>query len=162
MTESSVPRILHQTDVEAVIDSRMTAAVIEALDLGTAALVDTGTAAGEVPTNGDLGSASLVDTGTDPTDVPTNAALGDSAYLDVGVTTGHVAAADDGRIVGAVQVVASTTAALAAIANAINTAGKVVGQPVWDATSHMAMYPAGTTAGSHWYSAAGVDTVTPV
>ena len=43
------------------------------LGLGTAALVDHGTASTEVPLNSDLGSASLVDTGTGATQVPTNA-----------------------------------------------------------------------------------------
>ena len=40
--------------------------------LRTAAALDTGTAAAEVPTNGDLGSASLVDVGTGAAEVPTN------------------------------------------------------------------------------------------
>jgi hypothetical protein len=159
---NNTDRILHQDDVEAVIDARVIEIAEESYGFGTVALLDTGTAAGEVPTNGDLGTASVVDTGTDPTDVPTNAALGDAAYLDVGTTTGHVAAADDGRIVGAVQVATSTTTNLTNIAHAINTAGKVVGQPVWDATTKLVMYPGGTTAGSHWYTAAGVDTITPV
>jgi len=43
--------------------------------LGTASLVDTGTAAGEVPLNSDLGSASLVDTGTAAGEVPLNSSL---------------------------------------------------------------------------------------
>lgn len=50
---------------------------------GTAAYLDTGTAAGELPTNGDLGTAAQVDTGTGAANVPTNDDLGTAAYDDV-------------------------------------------------------------------------------
>lgn len=54
----------------------------------------------------------------------------------------------------------STTAALAAIGNAINTTGKVAGLTVWDSTSKLWMRASGSTAGAVWEH--GATTVTPV
>ena len=62
--------------VDALIEDRLISQTANDV-AGTAALLDTGTAAGELPTNADLGSASLVDTGTAAGEVPTNA---DIAY----------------------------------------------------------------------------------
>ena len=59
-------------------------------DLGSASLVDTGTGADEVPTNANLGSASLVDVGTALTEVPTNADLGSASLVDVGQGDGEI------------------------------------------------------------------------
>ena len=56
--------------------------------LGTASLVDTGTAAGDVPLNSDLGTASLVDTGTGAGEVPLNSDLDWSADITVTVGSG--------------------------------------------------------------------------
>ncbi len=52
--------------------------LVGASSVGTAAYLDTGTAAGELPTNGDLptfGTAAEVDTGTGASNVPTNSDL---------------------------------------------------------------------------------------
>ena len=52
--------------------------VLGALGLGTSALLDTGTAAGELPTNADLGTASLIDTGAASGEIGLNA----EAFVD--------------------------------------------------------------------------------
>ncbi len=49
--------------------------LVGASSVGTAAYLDTGTEADELPTNGDLGTAAQVDTGTGAANVPTNAQL---------------------------------------------------------------------------------------
>lgn len=49
--------------------------------LGTAALANIGTAAGQVPTNSLLGAAAFVSLGVAPTQVPLNSSLGSAAYL---------------------------------------------------------------------------------
>ena len=51
------------------INGALTEIKEEVNDLGSASLVDTGTAAGEVPTNADLGSASTADVQTSATDI---------------------------------------------------------------------------------------------
>ena len=55
--------------VDALIEDRLISQTANDV-AGTAALLDTGTAAGELPTNADLGSASLVDTGTAAGEIP--------------------------------------------------------------------------------------------
>ena len=60
--------------VDALIEDRLISQTANDV-AGTAALLDTGTAAGELPTNADLGSASLVDTGTAAGEVPLNSSL---------------------------------------------------------------------------------------
>jgi hypothetical protein len=72
------------------------AATRTALGLGTAALVDTGTATDQVPLNttaAALGTAAYVDTGTATDEVPLNttaAALASAAYVATGTTTGTI------------------------------------------------------------------------
>lgn len=56
----------------------------------------------------------------------------------------------------------STTAALAAIGNAINTTGKVTGKMVFNTTTSKPVYALGATAGSVWVDATGVTAHTPV
>jgi hypothetical protein len=46
--------------------------------------------------------------------------------------------------------------------HAINTTDKVIGKQVWDTTAHIPMFAGGTAATDHWYTLAGVDTITPV
>ena len=67
--------------VDALIEDRLISQTANDV-AGTAALLDTGTAAGELPTNADLGSASLVDTGTAAGDVPLNSDLGSASLVD--------------------------------------------------------------------------------
>ena len=61
-------------------------------NLGSAALLDTGTGAGELPTNGDLGSAAQLDTGTGTGELPTNGDLdtrfGEGSNVMVGAVVG--------------------------------------------------------------------------
>lgn len=162
---TTVPSILHQADVEAVIDARHVALDVGDTVLGTAAELDTGTASDELPTNGDLGDASLATLGTGSTEVPTNGDLGGASLLEVGQAVGTVAAGDDARFTGVWGPVTAGTSAsaanLAAIANAINTAGKDVGTMVWDTTNHIPLFAGGAAAGDHWYTLLGVDTITP-
>ena len=58
--------------------------------------------------------------------------------------------------------VASTTAALVAVANDINTADKYIGKMVFNATTGKPVYATGTTAASVWKDAVGVLAHTPV
>ena len=58
--------------------------------------------------------------------------------------------------------VTSTTVALEAIGNAINTTGKVAGKQVFNTTTGMPVYAVGSTAGSVWNEADGTTGHTPV
>lgn len=99
---------------EAYVNVPFVSTLLGASVFGTAAYLDTGTAAGEVPTNGDLGTAAQVDTGTAAGQVPTNADLGTAAQVDTGTgaseiprnsdlpTFGTAAAADIGTAAGEV------------------------------------------------------------
>lgn len=58
-------------------------------------------------------------------------------------------------------VVISSTAALGAIGNAINTAGKFTGKLVADATTKNLMIATGATAGSVWANYSGGSDITP-
>jgi len=60
------------------------------------------------------------------------------------------------------QVVTSTTAALAAIANAINTAGKYVGKTVYNTTTKKLVTADAATAAGVWVDATGTTAHTPV
>ena len=55
----------------------------------------------------------------------------------------------------------ATAAAIAAIANAINTANKVAGKVVYDTTNNRIMIASGSTAASAWYIADGSGSVVP-
>lgn len=54
-----------------------------------------------------------------------------------------------------------TAAALAAVANTINTASKVAGKVVFDTTNNRIMVSSGAAAASPWYIADGSGSVTP-
>jgi hypothetical protein len=56
----------------------------------------------------------------------------------------------------------ATTAQLAAIGDAINTANKVIGRRVYNTTTNKPVYATGTAAGSVWNDAVGVLAHTPV
>ena len=58
--------------------------------------------------------------------------------------------------------VVSTTAALDAIGNAINTTGKLVGKEVFNTTTGLPVWAVGTTAGALWVDATGGTAHTPV
>jgi len=58
-------------------------------------------------------------------------------------------------------VVISSTAALSAIGNAINTAGKFTGKLVADATTKNLMIATGATAASVWANYSGGSDITP-
>ena len=64
------------------INGALTEIKEEVNDLGSASLVDTGTAAGDVPLNSDLGTASTKDTGTAAGEVPLNSDLGSASLVD--------------------------------------------------------------------------------
>ena len=74
--------------VATALDNRLVSQTAEDV-AGTAALVDTGTAAGEVPLNSDLGTASTKDTGTAAGEVPLNSTL---VPKSGGTFTGDIAA----------------------------------------------------------------------
>lgn len=65
--------------------------------------------------------------------------------------------------VGASLTTVSTTAALAAIGNAINTTGKYQGKPVFNSTTNILVCAVGAAAGSVWANAGtGVTAHTPI
>lgn len=55
----------------------------------------------------------------------------------------------------------ATAAEIADVADALNTTGKAVGRPVWDATNNRLMVASGAAAASPWYVADGSASVTP-
>ena len=59
------------------------------------------------------------------------------------------------------QVEKSTTAALTAIGNAINTTNKYAGKPVLNTTTNVMLFATDGTAGGVWRTCAGVSTHTP-
>ena len=64
---------------------------------------------------------------------------------------------------GAALVTVSTTAALAAVGNAINTTGKYQGKQVFNSTTNIVVVAVGATAASVWAnSGTGVTAHTPV
>jgi hypothetical protein len=56
----------------------------------------------------------------------------------------------------------STTAALAAIGNTINTAGKYAGRSVFNTTTSKPVWAVGSTAGAVWVDATGATVHTPI
>lgn len=56
----------------------------------------------------------------------------------------------------------ATTAQLTSLASDVNTRDKYIGKPVWNTTTNVLLIASGTAANSHWYTAAGIDTYTPV
>jgi hypothetical protein len=78
------------------------------------------------------------------------------------VTAGAKGDKGDKGDTGATYVPASASAAnVGDLAHAINTTGKVVGGSVFVTDTHATLFAGGSTAASHWYTAAGVDTITP-
>jgi hypothetical protein len=70
---------------------------------------------------------------------------------------------DSGVNVGTVQAtVATTSAALLSISNAINTEGKFTARMVWDATLNKPLWATSSSAGSTWRDATGAVIHTPV
>lgn len=55
----------------------------------------------------------------------------------------------------------ATAAAIAAVANTINTASKVAGKVVYDTTNNRLMISSGSAAASPWYIADGSGSVVP-
>lgn len=98
-------------------------------------------------------------TGTDPVVaiVPTS----DDRVLVLDGTNSTVQTSTVALVAQAGMVV-STTAALAAIGNAINTAGKYQGKIVFNSTSNALVVAVGATAGAVWNTAAGALAHTPV
>lgn len=60
------------------------------------------------------------------------------------------------------QPVTSTTAALEAVGNAINTTGKYTGKLVWNTTTGLPLWADGPAAADTWSLATGVATHSPV
>lgn len=61
-----------------------------------------------------------------------------------------------------VPLASATTAQLTSLSSDINTRDKYVGKSVWNTTTNVLVISVGSAASSHWYTAAGVDTHTPV
>jgi hypothetical protein len=78
-----------------------------------------------------------------------NAALG-------GTLTGNVTAT-----AGFIQLRTATAAQIAAVANAVNTSGKVAGTIVFDTTNSKIKVATGANANSTWVDADGTNAVTP-
>jgi len=66
-----------------------------------------------------------------------------------------------GDVTGTVILPSTTTAALGAIGNAINTTGKVTGKMVVDLSSGLIYTATGAAAGSAWYGSDGTAAITP-
>jgi hypothetical protein len=103
-------------------------------------------------------------------DVATTLNQGLSAY-EIAVAHGYndTAVAWLASLVGAVGPtgpavvpVVSTSTALEAVANAINTSGKVVGKVVFNSTTGAPVWATGTTAADVWNDASGELAHTPV
>jgi hypothetical protein len=73
-----------------------------------------------------------------------------------GTTTGNVVAT-----AGYIQLRTATSAQIAAIANAVNTTGKVAGTIVFDTTLSTLKIATGANANSTWVNADGTTAVTP-
>lgn len=74
----------------------------------------------------------------------------------IGNVTGNVT----GTVTGTIILPTATAANLGAIANAINTTGKVTGKTVVDIATGVIYTASGATAGSAWYGS-DATTVTP-
>jgi len=74
----------------------------------------------------------------------------------IGNVTGNVT----GTVTGTIILPTATAANLGAIANAINTTGKVTGKTVVDIATGVIYTASGATAGSVWYGS-NATTVTP-
>jgi hypothetical protein len=100
-------------------------------------------------------------------DVVTDVDQGPSAY-DIAVDAGFIGdeAAWLASLVGptgpAVVPVVSTSTALEAVANAINTTGKVVGKVVFNSTTGAPVWATGVAAADVWNDATGTLAHTPV
>jgi hypothetical protein len=81
-----------------------------------------------------------------------------------GGVTGAVAGTLTGNVVataGHIQLRTATAAQIAAIADAVNTAGKVAGTIVFDTTNSKLKIATGANANSTWVDADGTNAVTP-
>ena len=82
----------------------------------------------------------------------------------IGAITGNVAGTVTGNVVataGYIQLRTATSVQIAAIANAVNTTGKVAGTIVFDTTLGTLKIATGATAASTWVNADGTTAVTP-
>lgn len=67
-----------------------------------------------------------------------------------------------GAVTGTLTSTTSTSAALGAIANAVNTSGKALGATLYNTTTKTFYVAQGSTAGSTWIdSSDGTTTITP-
>jgi hypothetical protein len=90
----------------------------------------------------------------------TNGFIGDVTGNVTGNATGTVT----GNVVataGYIQLRTATSAQIAAIANAVNTTGKVAGTIVFDTTLSTLKIATGANANSTWVNADGTTAVTP-
>jgi hypothetical protein len=77
---------------------------------------------------------------------------------DVEAVIAHV----HGELAEAESPSSATAAQLADATHAINTTGKVAGKQVWDTTNNIPLFADGPLATDHWFTIAGVDTITPI
>ncbi len=59
------------------------------------------------------------------------------------------------------QLPEATAANIAAVGNAINTAGKIRGKLIWDTTNNRMLFSSGPATTDPWYVVDGSATVTP-
>ena len=78
-----------------------------------------------------------------------------------GTDAGSFAAGNDSRFTTPAPA-SATTAALAAVGNAINTSSKSVGRMVFNTTTSKPVWAAGADANSVWVDATGATAHTPV
>jgi len=93
-----------------------------------------------------------------------NATINGGTLYNVTVTGGTLAGTLTGNVVataGYIQLRTATAANIAAIANAVNTTGKVAGTVVFDVTNSKLKVATGANANSTWVDADGTNAVTP-
>ena len=76
--------------------------------------------------------------------------------------TGAVVVPAQAAATHALQTITSTTAALAAVGNAINTSGKFVGKQVFNTTTNRPVFATAATAAGTWVDSMGTTAHTPV
>lgn len=101
----------------------------------------------DLPPASSFAATSIVETTTDPGGTPVSQKVTGTQILAFVVANNPV--------------VLSTSVALGAIGNAINTTGKFAGKLVGDATTKNLMIAVGATAGSVWANYSGGSDITP-
>lgn len=127
-----------------------------AVDLGTAAYIDVGTDAGQIPQNSDLGEAAYLDTGTAPGNIPLNSDLGSASLLDSGMARAEVPVNSD-LVKLSITELANTNAEYDGQAIYLSSGGRS-GTFIWDASDLSGTLVTATATSDSVDS--GTDTIT--